>query len=1361
MQRLAARILRVDAGQILVAAPSQPSGQAPTKAVPKVGYMSFSTREAAVCAAVGMAHSYHRVSPESGEQCDGHFMDDLDWVYTCLAGTGLDLIYGEDRPITIDVALEELDDERMLPRRYAVPPLVLYAELQHVLSSNFDMTEWIQAIVKVVGAGTFSLPAALMMRSNIVRFRKMLHKKTKSNRDGSISGTGASKAWPLALHRVLVARDEEVDQILGTGLMRLGLDVSGPKELFSRGYEALLAHQGSGEEVGAASNDASSIMQDLVLRTMTKSSCPEATFRLRLRAHRTLRKLQISRTLDQLYAKFSQDSRSDTPGGSDDSSTHSDDDSDESEVSASEDEGSEAVKSQHSSVVSRRRQKWDKQQNSLSDITLTIQRVLGNARECVHVADIIFKALQVTKTIITTLTRFYSALDLPSLKAGPTFGDLQMNERHALKNTMKSPGTNDRIPPIWQIILDNGFIRMAIRAIYRHSKRPDVGACALSILNIMLDSGSEGHESSYDQETSEPSPTARCAIKDLSVPYRVLTLVNAAGKFSDGGHIEPLESCLKVLSKIVPAFSHDPLPELPQGREEEAAEALIDILHRHSTNEKIYLPTLHLLVGFRRSKKMSHSLYKAGLTTILREWLARSTAGEVQSAWRNAIGGDVMVGVNGRGLKVLREATGALMALRERIARCEVMTWDLLCSLSVEFASKAKAKGRRTACLGAFRGSRALVSKSATGFEGSNIDKQTVVKDSCATVLQALSEVCRQPRGTQWESAAKCLTVLVPCDLDAHGPLVLERGETIGSLMGELESGAAHIALPLLQAILNAEGSPPKADAVPGEIDSDQDEDDDDHGLPTSENDSEFPAANAEGGEGAEASRLAQNKIAKSLGMDRLLRALDSRSDAPELQARVLRVMGAVLVGASEGQEEMVAAFLRHNKSQVGDKLPGLGAGAVLRAIRGNISDASIVDPGLHVLRRTLDLDKTWAEKLGTLDDGIGCFIDVVWKHISGSKNARRRALTLLRSMHEANPKVVEQMVGIWEARNNAYDEMVNHRASLQAEAKALKAQKVAKAKEQRQPHKDRVPPAVDEGEGEEDRVPSAVDEGGGEEDRVPPAVDEGGGEEESVQPQAKMEGSQDHAPPEVDGGGEEEESDKPKVRTEGAEDLENESEAMVAVFESEHDDQEEEDLPRGLPEELLRFGAFIRVHRFFSTGGASPLSDVKDALLGHSEDPEVCLIGLRGLLKGQDEQLMGWLRQLVEEPEFVALVRRIVVRFPTQEMTLLVMRITTHMLSLQLGSQTEGTEEACAMASSGVMENTQVFNGDTWELLLEAMDALVGSRGSDSGRRIVSRLDLLSRLEEEWENILNKTDAVSKLIVKTFKEDTERILKR
>jgi len=197
------------------------------------------------------------------------------------------------------------------------------------------------------------------------------------------------------------------------------------------------------------------------------------------------------------------------------------------------------------------------------------------------------------------------------------------------------------------------------------------------------------------------------------------------------------------------------------------------------------------------------------------------------------------------------------------------------------------------------------------------------------------------------------------------------------------------------------------------------------------------------------------------------------------------------------------------------------------------------------------------------------------------------------------------------------------------------------------------------------------------------------------------------------------------------------------------------------IPGDVKRFGAYIRVHRYLLCEGNAPLQDVVQAITEHTEDQEICLVGLQGLMQGVDNVVMIRLKELVGDATFISKIREIIMQEPEAEVANLVMKLSTRMMLFPLGSDTEDVEETCAVAIATVLDSADGFYATGWESLLEAIDSLVGARGTESGRRMVARLEILRRLDEEWEKLLAKKDNISKMLVKTFKEDTERILKR
>eukprot|EP00929_Paragymnodinium_shiwhaense_P017240 TRINITY_DN12628_c0_g1_i2.p1 TRINITY_DN12628_c0_g1~~TRINITY_DN12628_c0_g1_i2.p1 ORF type:complete len:2359 (-),score=516.31 TRINITY_DN12628_c0_g1_i2:144-7220(-) len=293
VQQLLCRVLRVPAGQVFVAAmpdraighATSPGPAAATAGVGRVAHISFTTRSAGLAAAVVVAKRYKAedialskgpgrelagTSAASPAQLAGIYSSDRDWIYNCISDTGLDILYGKPRNQTLSQAIADIDDQRLLPRREDMCSLVLWLELRYIMSSEFELTKWLNACAKVHGRDHLALPTALVIRGNINKLRRsllwkthlpeslskaaagmkpgggigvgtgverrvgvgrrQLHSRREQRKFGG-HGDGALHIGPqaakheeaLSLHRVLVAREGDVDGIVATALRSAGV----------------------------------------------------------------------------------------------------------------------------------------------------------------------------------------------------------------------------------------------------------------------------------------------------------------------------------------------------------------------------------------------------------------------------------------------------------------------------------------------------------------------------------------------------------------------------------------------------------------------------------------------------------------------------------------------------------------------------------------------------------------------------------------------------------------------------------------------------------------------------------------------------------------------------------------------------------------------------------------------------------------------------------------------------------------------------------------------------------------------------------------------------------------------------------
>ncbi|CAL1166223.1 unnamed protein product [Cladocopium goreaui] len=168
LQRSVARVLRVESNCCSVAV-----AQAKGRAESRVATMSFALSTVTTAAAATVVKRNSRgASLEEREERSRPFASDQNWITNGLADTGLDLHFDKMRIYSVELAIQELDDKRMLRLRQEVSPIVMWLEVVYLLSPQFSLIRWNRALAEVFG--TVTLTAAVLMRMNINRLREVV-----------------------------------------------------------------------------------------------------------------------------------------------------------------------------------------------------------------------------------------------------------------------------------------------------------------------------------------------------------------------------------------------------------------------------------------------------------------------------------------------------------------------------------------------------------------------------------------------------------------------------------------------------------------------------------------------------------------------------------------------------------------------------------------------------------------------------------------------------------------------------------------------------------------------------------------------------------------------------------------------------------------------------------------------------------------------------------------------------------------------------------------------------------------------------------------------------------------------------------
>eukprot|EP00435_Cladocopium_sp_Y103_P060981 s191_g22.t1 len=158
LQRSVARVLRVESNCCSVAM-AQAKG---SRAESRVATMSFALSAVTTAAAATVVNRNTTATARSLEEREERcrpFASDQNWITNGLADTGLDLHFDRMRIYSVELAIQELDDKRMLRIRQEVSPIVMWLEVVYLLSPEFSLIRWNHALAEVFG--TVTLTAAV------------------------------------------------------------------------------------------------------------------------------------------------------------------------------------------------------------------------------------------------------------------------------------------------------------------------------------------------------------------------------------------------------------------------------------------------------------------------------------------------------------------------------------------------------------------------------------------------------------------------------------------------------------------------------------------------------------------------------------------------------------------------------------------------------------------------------------------------------------------------------------------------------------------------------------------------------------------------------------------------------------------------------------------------------------------------------------------------------------------------------------------------------------------------------------------------------------------------------------------------
>ncbi|CAK0822277.1 unnamed protein product [Prorocentrum cordatum] len=787
IQRLATKVLRLNPGQILIAFPKEEKEARPTQAKPRVAFLSFTSPGAGLCAAAAVLSGEGAllVEQEEPHAQSGPFRLDPEWAQVALAGTGLDVKYGKDRMVPVHEAIQEIDDWRMMPRRSAVPPLVVWAELNYVLGPDYDTARWCQACKQALNSDHLSLPGAIIMDQRVCKLRKAMS-----------PGSAEVQGGPLALHHALMAREEDAETVLGAALRRVGILSGTAKALRGEGYKVLQAKftasakrssgpaakkmVGTGDRAVAkrmsgtalmrakvyalkfakqANLEATTTMQELHFRGMESdihagpggsrltTAAAGKDMRVMLRSRRALHKLQVLAYMSRLEELMLE------PDGlygaqewfapERDQAPQEDQTSDEDAPTASRARSTQVARPGEDMIV---------------------QRLVKHVLDYINHAGVLLKGLRLLASIVNV------------------FGS---SGRPMASRCARPPR------PVEQSLLESGFVDTALRVVYRHASRgPALAGEALALLDLLCWEGSA-------------HGLAPRALAELSMPRQLLTLIQCALACHRAGHLEQLQTCLGLLKAVAWLEPADGAPVLKDDRQREAVEILIEILVGHGGSAERFMAALQALRGLCRQPTVLRAAFAAGLGDALREWLRKSAAGATLEQWsEEAARASSTVRLSGlcgpvaRPAVSLQHAPVAARGALPRLAEAEEKCWALLGALATEESLWGDAKRQ---------GLRGDARRQSPKEEEEAEDQ--LLEQSLRSLRLALREARRDPRGSQWLPAMTFMMGVVDFDKPAFAWRITQGGGA-EILLRECLSGDMCTILPLLHALMDVSRLP-------------------------------------------------------------------------------------------------------------------------------------------------------------------------------------------------------------------------------------------------------------------------------------------------------------------------------------------------------------------------------------------------------------------------------------------------------------------------------------------------------------------------------------------------------------------------
>jgi len=1313
LQRSLARVLRVENNCCCVAMSQVAKGRAESR----VATLSFSLSTVTTAAAATVVSRSSLL--DTREQRYRPFASDQNWITLGLADTGLDLHFDRMRIYSVELAIQELDDKRMLRIRQEVSPLVMWLELVYLLSPDFSLIQWNRALAKVFG--TVTLTAAVLMRMNINRLRQVVGAgPIPIEEPGSrpLTPTIGVNMWPVRLHRVVAVKTTAYEEILGVAMRGAGLMDGGLKALRSLGHERQMEHFAGvddrfQQELAAGKQDVekTSVSTAMAILAKTRSSVGTNS-RALLQARRILKRKQVFLFLRDLYTNIvstdhkepewlREEEREEAHEASEDGSSNSN----EEEIVL--DEEDEDLQIHAPKEVRERLDDAHKPQG------LTIIKVLGHFSEYVHFSQMALMCIQVLGVMIRA-----------ALRVKKNANSLAMRHDNAPKRT-----TN-----IEQAMLTNGFVSSALKALYRHPTDPAI--CRETLLLLIY----------LATEDASHNEHVQAKMQLLEPPERPFTLLLTISKLSSLDDRSNLLLCLQVFIAIatfpVPLVDAPKAPASPTGRrpsrrssrrysksqpqvrigvhlapmrEAEAAQILVAVLGAHWRDKAVFTLVLRIVLISCDQPQLCRRFFEAGLSSQLRSFLRKVARGEVLEFWFE----DVKERTGMKGAKSLRKAKEAVLA-RQRvvnaITEAENSCWQML---------------------------QVLAMNAGGGAEKAEQAHENYQHDTSKSIGQAIHELREATHNSQWSLSVKFLEAMLLYDFDAHAEFFhTQDGVTLA--LAELPNGEVAQIYPLLVAVLRLHMrsipvSPYYSPVADDKVETLQRGDSFPRPMDLEskpmfprlkhlEKRISAPELTVEGEYLMLSDRLtnaAKTVFAENAAARVLLESLMETKDL-DLQDGLLRILSDLLQDKGLGAETAALEFKDFLLTDNG------GSEVVFELMKGNLKNKGRVASALYALAGVVTLIPDTAVMMAT-ELGSKVLIHTVWKYWMDG-DIRRRTLMLLRRMRDAVPDLTAFMLKHWRANLSAM------------ENGELKDPDATSGEEDVNPP---VVPTVEEAPVTEVQETHEDDQGeGGVDPELAVIPDHVLNEESPKLTQLDEETLDEALKNSTEGRPESSFSRHSESQGDGTSPPPTQVASTAALSAPATEVR--------LPREMRHFFALLKVHRFEQKSSILAIPDVVKAIVDFKDDMELSRLGMRALMSGTAMEQEMRLPTIGRCPNFVKSVRRIMQKESMQDVIQLQLRLVLGILDND-PSDYQDWVECAVFAVSKVLQATMVWTTNSWEVVLQAISEAIRT---PQGKILLQNFNVALSLYKAWEKLKDaRDDALAKMIISSFLDQTERIM--